>query len=295
MTLLDRARKLYQERLELLPPESPYRARIEELVSWEHWLGTLWPDAQRYLVAHEQGAPRPYHYRWLAPWVCRGDRRRWTAVAYGSMIGMVPAMRLLTGRWVPGLFVFGLPGIWTTHRRCPPLVDAPAMFLAVLAAAATRRRRWVSAVILSLLAGATKETAPVFAALYAGNLLPLVGLAAPAVRHRQEPGPDITDDFSHYVLEHPWETGWLGHRGRSQDWRYWLSPWGGCLLGLTGDTRTVLTVAAAYGQCAVGWDGSRLYQWAWPVLADNATARAGDWWPLVLAAHAFNPWRGEGN
>lgn len=298
-TLAERVKRkvadAYRARLESMPEDSPFRQRIEHYMSWDAWLGELWPDAQRYMVLHEQGAPRPYHYRWLIPSVAAGDRRRWSAIAIGSMVGMVPAMRVLTGRWAPGLFVFGLPGVWATHRRCPPLVDAPAMFLAICAAAATRRRWWVPAVALSLMAGASKESAPVFASLYAGSPVPLVGMVAPVVRHLQEPGQDITNDYSHYVLEHPFEAGWAAHRGKAQDWKYWVAPWGGLVAGVAKpDLRSVLTVGLSYGQCLVATDGSRLFQWAWPVLAERTVEVAGDGWPLLLLFHSFNPWRGEG-
>lgn len=291
--LQDRARA-WLDRLDL---DNPYQRRLRELCSWDPWLGHLGPDAQRYLVAHDQGAIRPFHYRWLTPWFCRSDRRRYTVVSYASLAAMVPAMRWYTGKWSPGLFVFGLPGVWDTARYCPPLVDAPAMALAISSAAAIKRGQWGLGITLSLAAGATKESAPLFAALYAWNPLPLIGFLAPLIRHFQPAGDDVfgPDDFAHYVLDHPFETAWSTRQGRSKDVRLWLTPWGALLLGLTQPNRqTLMTVTAAYGQCAAATDNARLYSWAWPVLADNTVETTGNWWVLALLAHLLNPWKGQG-
>lgn len=280
-----------------LDPANPYHQRLTELTSWAGWTGQLGPDAHRYLVAHDVGAPRPFHYRWLVPYLCRGDRRRFTVVCYASLAAMVVAMRWHTGRWPPGLFVAGLPGIVGTARYCPTLVDAPAMALAILAAAACRRGQWGLSVVAALAAGATKETAPVFAALYAWSPLPLAGLAAPALRHLQPEGQDIFDpaDRASRALHHPFEAAWAARQGRGCDPKLWLAPWGACLAGLAEpDPQTVLTVAAAYAQCAVATDNARLYQWAWPVLAENTTRVTGRWWLAALVAHLANPWKGRG-
>jgi hypothetical protein len=280
-----------------LDPENPYQNRIRHWLSWDPWIGHLGPDAHRYMVAHERNVARPFHYRWLTPRICQGDRRRFALIGHGSLAAMIPAMRWYTGRWSPGLFLFGLPGVWDTARYCPPLVDAPAMALAVLSAAAVKQGQWGLGIVLSLAAGATKETAPLFAALYAWNPAPLIGLGAPALRHLQPAGDDVfgPDEFPHYVLDHPFETAWSTRQGRSKDWKLWLAPWGACLAGFGNPTpQTLATLAAAYGQCIGATDNARLYQWAWPVMADNTVKAAGSWWLVALIAHLLNPWKGDG-
>lgn len=293
--LRERVRVEYEARLEKMKPE--HQAKVRDVLSWPYWWGNLGPDAARYTVAHQQAVPRPYHYRWLIPKLCQGDRRKFTVVTYGSLLGMVPAMRWYTGRWEPGLFLFGLPGVWHINRYCPYLADPPAMLAAIVSAAAVKRGQWGLGIVASLVGGATKETAPLFAALYAWNPLPLIGLIAPALQHLKPAGEDLTDawlEHSHYVLEHPFETAYDARVGQAKNWRLWVAPWGALLLGLRADPQTVATVGTAYGQLLGATDNERLYQWAWPVLARN-TVEATDKFSLAaLVAHLVNPWKGSG-
>ena len=255
--------------------------------------GQITPDGLRYeAMARGEGAPKPYHYRWLLPRLLGTDRVRWRRVSWWSVLAMIPAMRLLTGKWSTGLFVLTADGVTGSARKYPVLVDAPAMLLAILTAAAARRRMWVTSVVLSLVAGATKETAPVFAACYAWNPVPLVGLLAPAVRSFTEPGPDVEGEgFSHACLTDPLWASWWARRDRAFDVKLWVAPWGGLLAGLKGDPKTAVTVAASYAQCVAAVDAERIYQWAWPVLAENTVQRGDDVWPLALVAGWFNPWK----
>lgn len=260
-------------------------------VVWPEGVDT--PDGLRYFaMARGEGAPKPYHYRWLLPRLLGEDKKKWRAVSLGSLAGMVPAMRWLTGRWAPGLFVFTLDGVAGTAHRYPVLTDAPAMLAAIMAAAATRQKRWTLAVVLSVLAGTMKESSPVFAATYSTNLLPLVGLISPAVMAMIEPGDDIPGEgFSHDCLTHPVWAAWWKRRGQAVDWKLWVLPWGGLLAGLRGDFRTVSTVVASHAQCVAAVDTERLTQWAWPVLAENTVDVMGKSWPVALTAGWFNPWR----
>ncbi|QBQ74827.1 hypothetical protein [Caudovirales GX15bay] len=255
-------------------------------------LGELSSDGWRYLALAERDVPRPYNYRWLLPKLAGKDRRRWAQATNMSLFAMVPLMRWHTGRWGPGLFLFGLEGVWGHSRRYPVTTDATAMAGAILAAAATRHRRWELAVAASLVAGATKESAPVFAALYAWNPLPLVGLLSPVVRQFAEEGADITDDFSHQCVIDPYRCAWQVHGGTLGDAKRWIAPWGALLAGLADPSaQTVATLGAGYVQCVRAVDTARLYQWAWPVLAERTVEAAGPWWPLLLLGHLLNPRR----
>lgn len=248
------------------------------------------PDGWRYIaLAEGTPVPRPYHYRWLAPRVLGADSAKWSTANAVSVAAMVPAMRWLTGKWGPGLFAFTLDGVWTLARRYPVVTDPMAQLAAIIAAAATKQRRWGIATAASLIAGAIRETAPVFAAAYADHPLPLIGLIAPAIRHRHPEGPDVADDFSADAVRQPLWAAWWVRRDSSRDPKLWLTPWGGLLAGVRGDRRTILTLAVAYAQTVAAVDTTRLVQWAWPVLADNATD--DNRWPLALAASWFNPWR----
>jgi hypothetical protein len=270
-----------------------YRPSERQRQAWQAWrddLGILSADSWRYLaMAKGEGAPKPYHYRWLLPRLLGEDRRRWATVSTASVAGMVPAMWWLTGNPASGAFAFTLYGVWDMARRQPVLTDAPAMLAAIVAAAATKHRRWELAVAASLVAGATRETAPVFAAVYAWHPLPLIGLVSPLVREFQPEGPDITDDFSHTCVTEPTAAAYQVRAGSLHDWKLYAATLGGLLAGGRGDVRTAAVLVAAYAQLAVAVDTSRLIVWAWPVLADNV-ART-QWWPAALAVSAWNPYR----
>lgn len=270
-----------------------YRPSDRQRAAWQAWrddLGEMSSDSWRYLaLARGEGAPKPYHYRWLLPRLIGEDRRRWATVSTASVVGMVPAMWWLTGNPASGLFAFTLHGVWSIARRHPVLTDAPAMLAAIVAAAATKHRRWEIAVAASLVAGGCRETAPVFAAVYAWHPLPLVGLISPLVRELQSEGPDITDDFSHTCVVDPVGATDQVRAGSAGDWKLYVAHLGGLVAGGRGDARTVAALVLAYAQLAVAVDTSRLVAWAWPVLADNVTKT--QWWPAALAASTWNPWK----
>lgn len=255
---------------------------------WRDDLGELSSDSWRYLaMAKGEGAPKPYHYRWLLPRLLGEDRRKWATVSTASVAGMVPAMWWLTGNPASGIFAFTLHGVWNMARSYPVLTDAPAMLAAIVAAAATKHRRWEIAVAASLIAGGCRETAPVFAAVYAWHPLPLIGLISPIVRELQAEGPDITEDFSHTCVTDPVGATDQVRAGSSGDWKLYAAPLGGLVAGGRGDVRTAAVLVLAYAQLAVAVDTARLIVWAWPVLADNVTRT--QWWPAALAVSAWNP------
>jgi hypothetical protein len=254
--------------------------------------GQVTADGWRYLaIADGRGAPRPYHFRWLLPTLLGDDKAKWAAVSRGSVVAMVPAMRLLTGSWAPGLFVFNLDGVWGMARKYPVVVDQAAMLAAILSAAAARRRHFVTSAALALVAGSVKESSPLFAASYAWHPVPLLGLVAPLARMSVEPGEDVAQDFSHDAIERPVESAWWVRRGMAFDPKLWVAPFGALVAGFRGDRRTLATLLLAYGQTTVAVDTTRLVQWAWPVLAENTVEACGERWPLALVAHWFNPWK----
>jgi hypothetical protein len=276
---------------ENLDPE--HRKFLEALAEVE---GQMSPDGWRYLrLADGEPVPIPYHLRWLLPRLVGSDRKRWGIVQHASLAALTIAMRAYTGTWSSAALVLTLPGVSTINRRHPVLVDLPAMTLAVASAAAVKRGQWGLGAVLSLAGGATKESAPIFAAVYAWNPLPLVGLAAPALRYRTPAGDDGIADFSKACLDQPWAMAWFTRREHLTDPKVWLAPWGALLAGFTWNPQTLLTLALAYAQCLRAVDNARLYQWAAPVVAANVTRELprSTWLPIALAT-AFNPWRGEG-
>jgi len=269
---------------------------------------SLSPDGRRYLaMAAEHCAPLPFALRWLLPWACGPWPKRWYYCTVAHLTLLVPIVAVWLTHWIDqpvscvagALLLVGLPGIWHLHIRWPVLVDPTAMTWAMASALCAVNGYWIAAVLCSLVAGAVKESGPIFAAVYGWNPIALVGLLAPLVRRyvaRLAKDPEGEDD----ILVHPVRAARRAHRG---DWwrpRVMLAPWGICLLApFTFDLRLSLMLAAgaclAYGQLLVAVDTVRLYQWAAP-LAVLATAAALPPWALLagLVAHLLNPWAGDG-
>jgi len=187
-----------------------------------------------------------------------------------------------------------LPGIAFSVRH-PVLVDAFGMALA-LGAALMLSVCWPIAIVLALLAGCTRETAPIWAAVYAWNPLLLVGLVPVGVRWLMRSGPDVLDPKNAWILEHPIKASIEFHAGRWTDPLLMVLPWGGLLAGITAFTvQTLVAVGLGYAQLLVATDAVRLYQWAAPVLALAAVAAVPAWaLPIVALTVIFNPWKGPG-
>lgn len=142
------------------------------------WKGD-WQEYQRWRVA-----PRPFAWRWLVPVLTRGQAGAWSGLVLVCLIGSGPALgAYLLSRGatdtqaIAGVAIWTLlPGVWERHGQVLYLVDAPALVFALVAA--TTALDWPIRVAAALLAGATRETAPVLAASFAWDAWPLVGLLA---------------------------------------------------------------------------------------------------------------------
>lgn len=264
---------------------------------------TVSPDGARYVaLARGERLSRPFHFRWLIPTLCGESPKRWQVMQRASLLGMLPAAVWFGGIGWQGLFVaafvVGCAGVWRFGWTWPVLVDAPAMLLALLAAASLRQSHAYPLIVLSvlcaLLAGATKETSPVFAALWCWSPIPLIGLLAPAVRMLWKQGSDVLDDENRWILDHPFKASRKYHAGFPP--AAWVLPWGVGVVALAHVSWPLaLTLAAAYAQCAIATDTVRLYQWAWPVVALGVVGVVPVVWLLPLAVvHAVNPFAGDG-
>lgn len=235
------------------------------------------PDGDYYLRATSEPVPRPYSFRWLWPLLCQRKAWRWQAA---SLAGVAAAAWLMEPR-AAWLFLW-LP-MTALNFRLPVLVDAPAFALALGSAYASSRGWTAASVALGLAAGASKESAPVFAAAWSLSPWPLVGLLATGWWRWPAP-PD------QMWLERPWSSA----RRDPLDWRRLLLPWGAVLplawAGAAWDRATLaagVALALGYAQCLRSMDDSRLYQWAFPAVAVLA-CRAEGWWVLpALALHPF--------
>lgn len=271
------------------------------------------PDGTRYLaLAEHRPVPRPFHLRWLVPFVCGQRPSRWVAVTIGSSVVVAAGTGLLAPTWqtglAAGLLLAALPFV-RFNLAAPILVDMPAMAFAVTAAVAWRAGFWPLAVVLALISGACKESGPVFAAGYAWTPVLLIGLIAPAARaicartgpdplaewHGMGPGTTAADEHA-WILAHPFGAGWKYHRAKWLNGLVMVTPWGAAVVGLVVvDWQLGAVIALGYAQLVIATDSVRLYQWAAPLLCvAAATAVSVAWLPLLVVVTIWNPLAGNG-
>lgn len=237
---------------------------------------SLSPDGQYYLrAALGRPVPAPYQRRWLLPTLLGPRPVLWQLASALSLLALGPLTYAFTGSLGATWLLVWLPGLYALNVRLPALVDAPALAFALGAALAWQRGHVGLAVALALAGGATKESSPIFAAVFAGAPDLLVGLVAVNWWGRQ------AAPIEPWLLR-PWSSA------RScrdvLDAQRMLLPWGPLAvvapLGAGADASTLragLALGLGYAQCLVAVDDSRLYQWAAPAL-------------LVLAARVESPW-----
>ena len=260
---------------------------------------TLTPDSARYLTVH--APPSPFHLRPLLPWLCGQSAIRWYLATWLGVALLAVGTATLAPGWqgiTAAALVLALPSVRFALTHVV-LVDMAALGLATASAALMVNGWIVPAVILALLAGAAKESAPVFAALFAWHPLLLVGLIVPAiVKLVRKPGSDILREPEHaWILAHPFKAGRKYHDRMVIDaMPVLVTPWGACVLALGAPSvQLFATLAAAYAQLLVATDTVRLYQWSAPVVAIAATSAVDPrWWPLMVVVTLFNPLRGDG-
>lgn len=248
----------------------------------------LSPDGLWYLrMAAGHHVPRPYSRRWLLPRLLGPHPERWRALTLASFaILPIVAAEYFSARGLAGWSLFfatallcALPGL-RLPLRLPVLLDAPSFALALLVAWSASAWPWWLMAPLSLVLGATRETAPVFAALWAWSPWPLLGLAAAGWWRPSAPPDEAREPW----LVHPVQEAWKMRLALGLDGGLYLRPWGGALAGLIAPSwQTLATVVVAHGQLFVAVDTVRLAVWAAPVLVLGAAQVVPPaLWPLAL-------------
>lgn len=251
---------------------------------------TLSPDSLHYLRAAEGLAvPVPYSRRWFLCRVLGPHPLRWAALTWLSL-AVTPLAAFayfgaagLTGwpRAFAATLLCALPGVWRCSWRFPVLTDAPAFAWTIVVAALARSYPWLAA-LLSLPLGATRESAPLFAACWCWHPAPLVGLLA-AGWFRKAAAPSPAEPW----LAHPWREAWALRRRIGLDPSLYLRPWGAALAGLVGpfSWQMAATVGLAHLQLFCAQDAVRLAIWCGPVLvARAAEVIPSAWWAVALLA-----------
>ena len=257
------------------------------------------PDGLRYLHPHP---PAPFHRRALLPWICGTDPKRWITQAWIGYALLLVGTFGLVGGWqglAAAALVAVLPGIMLGLVH-PVLVDTTALGLATASAALWVNDLQTPAIALVLVAGAAKESAPVFAAVFAWNPLLLVGLVVPlligVIRGAGEPMAEMGKHHQ-WILEHPIKASRKYHDGMLRSLSPVLVfPWGALVVALAAPSWQLgAALALGYAQLLIATDTVRLYQQAAPAVAIAATTAVDPvWWPVLLVLTAFNPARGDG-
>lgn len=216
-------------------------------------LGFRSPDADEYLA--ERPAP-PFGRRWFTRGACGGSIWHWRILTWSSVVVLVALLARDLGP-LPALAFLGLSMVRTWVR----IGVTPDAYAFLAAYAATVPGPWYTRVAWALMAGGSRETAPVFAALWSWSPLPLVGLlAVPWWR----PGAPLR------LFRPAWGIG----------------PWGFLPALISWDVRAAACVVVGYAQCLIASDGARLYQWACvPLLVALSHEQ-----PLIQAGAAISIW-----
>lgn len=262
------------------------------------------PDALRYLAAGA-GTPvsRPFHLRWLLPWLCGESVTAWWRtwiVSWPLLAGGMVCWRLAAGDdWrvalAAGALLLGLPGILGPTAVIPIGVDLPATALSVWAAflfELGHPAQQGAGVVVLLGAASIRETQPVWVALWTWSPLPLVALAAPLVRSIVvKPAADPLGAQFQAIADHPIRAALVAHHGRWRDGWLLVAPWGVCLAALYQPGWPLLVLlAVTYLQLLVATDTVRLlHHAAGPVMAATAAAVVPPAW-LLLAVVAHVVW-----
>ena len=251
----------------------------------------LSPDGLQYLaMGRNEAAERPFHLRWQLPFLLGDHQRRWRWATGAALILTGPALGLFLlaagctlRQAIAGAALYvGLPGVFDTCAILPVLTDAWAHLLTILAAGATVAGYYNEAVLLALVAGMNRETAPIWAAVLAWHPAPLLGLFAPAMAWallNAKPRADI-NRLGNAIRFHAHH--WL-------DGRALLLPWGACLAALWAPTPQVLVaLGLGYGCLLLANDTARIYQQGAAVVVLGAVSVIpADWLLPTCVGHWF--------
>lgn len=238
----------------------------------------LTPDGELYLQAgRRESTPKPYCYRWLAPWLLRTNKTAWYWMAATStwMQTFSLSVLLTLGLSMPMpavaatlILYLALP-ITRINLKYEALVDAPALATAAIAIVLLLVGHPYLAVLLSLISGMFKETGPVLAWLGAWSMtlplssLLLLGLMAPLVSFVVvRPGP-VSPRY--HWLNNPFQSARQFRGAGVFSAGRMILPWGVFLVLLplaSPSFPVVVALLLFYGTMLVANDESRLYQWS---------------------------------
>ncbi len=254
------------------------------------------PDGNRYAaMARSTPQPRPFAFRWLMPRLLGPTMLPWRIASALGMVASAALVSTLTGSPWAGALLACSPLV-RLACELPVLTDSVAMALGLWSAVAATRQQWALSCALAALAGACRESAPIWASVWSGSPLPLLGLVT--VKWWAKVGPRDGDVYCGRPLKEVAARIWRERRHDPLSWSHAMG-WGPVLplaaFGASWDRPTALAciaLALAYAQLAIATDKARLYLWAMPALLPLAV-RAVDarWLCVACVVYALVPYR----
>lgn len=191
------------------------------------------------------------------------------------------------------LLVLGLSGIYKQNVKGYKLIDGTAICFGLLSTICFNADWYIPALIFLILASLTKETMPVFIALWSMSFLPLIGFLTPLVIYLFNPPvkQDILGEGHQQWLDNPFKAFKEYHIKNLLSPFYFLS-WGVCITAVLYQGEywqwVLASVLIAYAQLLVATDRGRLFMYSFPlaILATCLTIELN--WLLILI-HLYNP------
>lgn len=250
------------------------------------------PDGQYY---GHMGAgfhvPRPYSLRTLARLI-PPTGKAWNVVMFVSLAVIAVCVAIMaTAKGLNPVLCLACIGLLPWMRNAvsmPVLLDLPQLATACLIAAiAPHVGVWIGLFVVASVV--VKEKTPLWSALYAlmftaeylslGLGVALAGAITAVQYATAKPHPD---ESKTEWLKNPIKTAIAHHLPTVHNYKVWLSPWGGLVVGLaTYDWHVWLVMAMAYGQCLFAMDRTRVIAMACVPLVFSAVTIAGDYAVLL--------------
>jgi len=191
------------------------------------------------------------------------------------------------------LLVLGLSGIYQQNIKGYKLIDGTAISFGLMSAICFNNNWLVPAFGFLILASLTKETMPVFIALWSMSFIPLIGFIVPLIVYFINPPieNDVIGGESEKYLKNPFN--FKRFHSHLLHPVYFLS-WGVLLAGLfyTGQYwQWVLAgVLIGYAQLFVATDRARLFQYSFPLvlIAVCNVIELNVFWVLI---NLYNPYQ----
>ncbi len=211
-------------------------------------------------------------------------------LTYFYLLHYLPEQQAVFG----GFLALGLSGIFRQNVIGFKLIDATAICFGLLSAILFNEGWYVPAVVFLILASLTKETMPIFIALWSMSFVPLAGFIVPAIVYliNRPMEKDILGEAHQRWIDKPFSIFKQFHFRVLVTSPIYFLTWGVCITAVLYQGQYWLWILAGvivgYSQLLVATDRARLYQYSFPLVILATCSVIEFSWLLVLV-HLFNP------